>query len=580
MINQKLRRHRKKQELRKLADERRERDIADAASQSHQEKLQRLLQDGTRCDDDDSDSDHANDGKKAANVKRLDQPRIQETSYESKGTSNDAWLKTHRSTETRKTNLDFAEKRSSRCSTENDKRKQQSKVCSEINHSQDEVKKAIYFGESLKSRSKVTFRQEIPKNLGLDPTKTSPSSSLSYSQSPDSQSASQLLVKTKRLWDEDDDSSEDEEALFARFNACGSSRKETGAKKDKACDNKPLEKEEGLENGERGQLKTPKNGEDNFDADSKLINEKKSVAIESLTKRSSRQANTDDDLEDLLRTPPKKKSKIRKEETELEKQLRSIIDEPGSPPDNRERRSRSLDDDGSLTPKNPLAASRMIQAESASSQKSTPRNPLALMRQSEARIPLETVQETDPNKTNQTPQPAASLVNGGDELWDDDDDLNQSRDPPSVRKTRAKKATNSEVSRKKPRKKAEKMELAVDTLVVEEEKEHCKTELVSRKKPLKTIEKKEVVVDSIVTEEEKERSKMELYPDFDDPQFGPFEPAEPLMLSYGDISKEERIEVPMSISRFLPKYQRDGILFMYDRIAAGHGAILGDDMVR
>lgn len=38
------------------------------------------------------------------------------------------------------------------------------------------------------------------------------------------------------------------------------------------------------------------------------------------------------------------------------------------------------------------------------------------------------------------------------------------------------------------------------------------------------------------------------------------------------------ISVPSPINRYLKDYQRQGVKFLYDRYAAGKGAILGDDM--
>jgi hypothetical protein len=45
-------------------------------------------------------------------------------------------------------------------------------------------------------------------------------------------------------------------------------------------------------------------------------------------------------------------------------------------------------------------------------------------------------------------------------------------------------------------------------------------------------------------------------------------------------SEEEYDQVPNSIVRYLPPYQKFGIEFLHAALFAGSGAILGDDMVR
>ena len=59
-------------------------------------------------------------------------------------------------------------------------------------------------------------------------------------------------------------------------------------------------------------------------------------------------------------------------------------------------------------------------------------------------------------------------------------------------------------------------------------------------------------------------------PQFDNPKLGPPSDLVPLVLKY---SYGERI-VPASINRYLKGYQREGIVFMHNRIAENQGAIL------
>lgn len=66
-----------------------------------------------------------------------------------------------------------------------------------------------------------------------------------------------------------------------------------------------------------------------------------------------------------------------------------------------------------------------------------------------------------------------------------------------------------------------------------------------------------------------------LHPHFEAPYFGPFD-NEPMLLI--DERNELQYEMPLSINRYLPNYQQEGIEFMFDRLAKGCGAILGDDM--
>ena len=66
----------------------------------------------------------------------------------------------------------------------------------------------------------------------------------------------------------------------------------------------------------------------------------------------------------------------------------------------------------------------------------------------------------------------------------------------------------------------------------------------------------------------------ELKPEFRCPKFEP-KPLEPLLLGPEQVST--RHQVPASISRYLPDYQREGVQFMYDQAVVKHeGAILGD----
>lgn len=75
-----------------------------------------------------------------------------------------------------------------------------------------------------------------------------------------------------------------------------------------------------------------------------------------------------------------------------------------------------------------------------------------------------------------------------------------------------------------------------------------------------------------------EQQKHDNMPEFDNPNFGPFA-YEPLLLSTKseDDDKDIAYEVPASINRYLPGYQREGIKFIFDAaIVSKRGAVLGD----
>jgi hypothetical protein len=79
-------------------------------------------------------------------------------------------------------------------------------------------------------------------------------------------------------------------------------------------------------------------------------------------------------------------------------------------------------------------------------------------------------------------------------------------------------------------------------------------------------------------EENQEDLAQQLKPVFTSPKFGPFEDElDQIVLPR---SEEEYDQVPNSIVRYLPPYQKFGIEFLHAALFAGSGAILGDDMVR
>jgi hypothetical protein len=78
-------------------------------------------------------------------------------------------------------------------------------------------------------------------------------------------------------------------------------------------------------------------------------------------------------------------------------------------------------------------------------------------------------------------------------------------------------------------------------------------------------------IDSSSDDEEESNEK----PDFPNPTFGPFA-NEPMILNNSE--NFEGHQVPASISRFLPDFQREGIQFIYKAISSGNGVVLGDDM--
>lgn len=80
-----------------------------------------------------------------------------------------------------------------------------------------------------------------------------------------------------------------------------------------------------------------------------------------------------------------------------------------------------------------------------------------------------------------------------------------------------------------------------------------------------------------VEEDDKElqANNKEQHPHFANPTFGPFE-NEPLVLKNLEDDQRGGHQVPASLSRYLPDFQREGIQFLYNTIANGNGAILGE----
>jgi len=77
-------------------------------------------------------------------------------------------------------------------------------------------------------------------------------------------------------------------------------------------------------------------------------------------------------------------------------------------------------------------------------------------------------------------------------------------------------------------------------------------------------------------DEEYSISEHDLKPNIENPKLGPPSSLEPLILQ-----KENHdviYSVPASINRYLPEYQREGIIFLFRHIIQNRGAILGDDM--
>ena len=88
--------------------------------------------------------------------------------------------------------------------------------------------------------------------------------------------------------------------------------------------------------------------------------------------------------------------------------------------------------------------------------------------------------------------------------------------------------------------------------------------------------RREANSDEAQVDEELEIKKMKQHPNFANPHFGPFENI-PLVLKNeeGDVLEGDRHQVPASLSRYLPNFQREGIQFVYNALANGRGAILG-----
>lgn len=71
----------------------------------------------------------------------------------------------------------------------------------------------------------------------------------------------------------------------------------------------------------------------------------------------------------------------------------------------------------------------------------------------------------------------------------------------------------------------------------------------------------------------------QLKPEIENPKLGPPGPLVPLELTEDTETKRDvPFSVPASINRYLQEYQREGVQFLFSRLAAGMGAILGDDM--
>ena len=144
----------------------------------------------------------------------------------------------------------------------------------------------------------------------------------------------------------------------------------------------------------------------------------------------------------------------------------------------------------------------------------TPRNPLARMAAAAA-----------------SPEKVVACHPTGDSLWDDSDDDN-----------------NKSPSR--------------------EESPERKKQIRKKKESWASREERESISQPVA------KDPTERYPDFLAPKFGPFED-EPLLLGPAQVTK--RHQVPASINRFLPTYQKDGISFVYQQaIVQRRGAILGD----
>ena len=220
------------------------------------------------------------------------------------------------------------------------------------------------------------------------------------------------------------------------------------------------------------------------------------------------------------------------------------------------------DDDSSTKKQTPSTPPHQQTATPSSDKNSTPRNPLARMK------------ETYGHYTKQTYSTLAATgatAPSDTSLWTDDDDeevgvgaakLATARAPKKDQKTAK---FNDSITEKKPNAKPKK------------------------RQPTQSGHPLQVVaintrLPSDPTEEEEYVSEVQLKPDFEFPKFGPFE-CQPLPLvadfsatAAGAAHEGEAFEVPASISRFLPPYQKEGIKFVYDAIAKHGGAILGDDM--
>lgn len=84
-------------------------------------------------------------------------------------------------------------------------------------------------------------------------------------------------------------------------------------------------------------------------------------------------------------------------------------------------------------------------------------------------------------------------------------------------------------------------------------------------------------------DEERKANRIKQHPHFANPTFGPFDNT-PLVLKNLEAAEDENDsggqhhQVPASLARYLPDFQREGVGFLYNAIINGKGAILGDDM--
>ncbi|KAL7580078.1 hypothetical protein ACA910_005063 [Epithemia clementina (nom. ined.)] len=180
-----------------------------------------------------------------------------------------------------------------------------------------------------------------------------------------------------------------------------------------------------------------------------------------------------------------------------------------------------------------------------------PRNPLTLMKED---------QSIQPHGDTKTKNLESDIV---DDMWADIDDTNEAQDDESTKGLGQRKKRKQNKGQERPKKKKTRTD----------SKYSCSPgdKLLARAM-LVGLDNRENLTD----ESDGTTESLELKPQFDHPKFGPFE-LEALVLA-SEEAEEPSYQVPASMARYLPCFQREGIEFAFNAITTRQGAILGHDM--